>query len=93
MTLTRIRLDNEEQNQKKVYIRFLRLSSFSDRLDEHIETLDSAWRSFDVCQTKCRTEPGLMAHASTDCFVHLRLCGVNGSWYLSDITFGIEWGG
>ncbi|EMD33241.1 hypothetical protein CERSUDRAFT_76915 [Gelatoporia subvermispora B] len=43
-----IQIDVVKQEERKVIVKFLRSSSIADKLSEHTEALDSAWRSFDA---------------------------------------------
>ncbi|OCH89683.1 hypothetical protein OBBRIDRAFT_888228 [Obba rivulosa] len=103
-TLSHIYIDIEKRGKKNALSRFLRHGSFSDRLDEHIETLDSAWRSFDTCclvslrqkmdrQVQHQQRQAVFDEQQYRLFrpSDLRLRGISGSWYFSELSFGEEW--
>ena len=76
--LMRIKKDVEKQSRLSPLVRFLRRASIAEMLDDHIDALDSAWRTFDVrASASChalgiRCILWLTRHLQTACLIALR---------------------
>ncbi|OCH91572.1 hypothetical protein OBBRIDRAFT_792170 [Obba rivulosa] len=70
--LTRIQADLEKWSKEKTWVRILHRGTVSERLDEHVDSLDGAWRSFTALSLNA-LQRKLNAQAIYDPITQLRL--------------------
>ncbi|EMD31469.1 hypothetical protein CERSUDRAFT_119693 [Gelatoporia subvermispora B] len=105
-TLERINRDITKLRTKKGFKLFLQQASLNDQLDDIVDNLDTAWRSFDTCclirlqqkmnhQAQDQQRQAIYDDRQYRLFrpSDIRLREVSKPWNVSGIAYGEEWSG